>query len=56
MTLLPCRFLAVLLPLAACAAPPRLIPHSAVVERPEPLPAAIKPLTVEQEEEVGGAT
>jgi hypothetical protein len=56
MKLLPRLFLAVLLPLAACAAPPRPIPHSEVVERPEPLPAGVKPLTVEQEEEVGGAT
>jgi hypothetical protein len=54
MKLLP--FLAALLPLAACAAPLRPTPPSVVAERPEPLPADMKPLTVEQEEEVGGAT
>jgi hypothetical protein len=57
MTLRPCLFLVALLPLAACAQSLGSIPHSAtVVERPAPLPAGIKPLTVEQEEDVGGAT
>jgi hypothetical protein len=57
MNLRPCLFLAALLPLAACAQQLRSIPHSATaVEQSEPLPADIKPLTVEQEEEVGGAT
>jgi hypothetical protein len=55
MSLLPRLFLAALLPLAACVAPLRPIPHSPVIdERPEPLPAGVKPLTVEQDEDLAG--
>lgn len=55
MSFLPRLLLAALLPLAACAAPLRPIPHSPVIDdRPEPLPDGVKPLTVEQDEDLAG--
>jgi hypothetical protein len=51
MTFLLRLILAALLPLAACAGPMKALPHAPVEQRPEPLPAGVTPLTVEQEEE-----
>lgn len=55
MILLPRLFLSALaLPaLTACAAPAKPVPKALVTEeQPSPLPGSIKPLTVEQDEQI----